>query len=181
MCTPPVRTDADREALWNALAQGDLDAVSTDHCPFTTADRRRGAAPDVQAWRDFSQVPGGLPGVETRLALIYQGVRDGRLSPERWVELTTTRPARLFGLGDRKGALEPGMDADIVVFDPGTTKRLDAGSLHMRTDHSPYASTTVTGWPSVTISRGTVVARGGEPADLEPGGGRYLRRRPRRP
>jgi len=179
MCTPPIRSAIDREALWDALAQGDLDAVSTDHCPFTTADRRRGWAPDVQVWRDFSQIPGGLPGVETRLALIYQGVREGRLSLERWVDLTATRPARLFGLGDRKGALEPGMDADVVVFDPAATKRLDAASLHMRTDHSPYADVTVTGWPVVTISGGVVVARDGEPADAEPGRGRYLRRRPR--
>jgi len=179
MCTPPVRAEADRKALWGALAAGDLDAVSTDHCPFTRADRRRGWAPDAETWRDFSHVPGGLPGVETRLSLVYQGVVEGRLSPERWVEVTATQPARLFGLGDRKGALEPGMDADIVVFDPAATKRLDAGLLHMRTDHSPYADLTVTGWPAVTISGGVVVARQGEPTDLEPGRGRYLRRPPR--
>jgi dihydropyrimidinase len=178
MCTPPVRTDADREALWGALADGHLDAISTDHCPFTTADRRRGWVPDAEGWRDFSQIPGGLPGVETRLGLAYRGVVEGRLSPERWVELTATRPARLFGLGDRKGALEPGMDADVVIFDPAATRRLDASSLHMRTDHSPYADVTVTGWPAMTISGGVVVARDGEPAVVEPGRGRYLRRLP---
>jgi dihydropyrimidinase len=181
MCTPPVRTATDREALWQALAEADLDAVSTDHCPFTVADRRRGWAPDAHAWQDFSQIPGGLPGVETRLALVYQGVVQGRLSPERWVALTATRPARLFGLGHRKGALEPGMDADVVVFDPTATKRLDAGSLHMRTDHSPYADLTVTGWPAVTISGGAILARQGEPAEVAPGRGRFLRRRPSGP
>ncbi len=179
MCTPPVRTDVDREALWDALAQGDLNAISTDHCPFTTADRRRGWAAGTEGWQDFTQIPGGLPGVETRLALAYQGVVEDRLSLLRWVVLTATAPARLFGLGDRKGALEPGMDADVVVFDPAATRRLDAPSLHMRTDHSPYASMAVTGWPALTISRGTVVARDGEPADIEPGRGRYLHRRPR--
>jgi len=176
LCTPPVRTEADRSALWEALATGDIDVVGTDHCPFTTADRRRGTTAD--GWRDFTQIPGGLPGVETRPALVYQGVRDGRLSLERWVEAIASTPARLFGLGDRKGRLEPGMDADVVVWDPAATRRLDAASLHMRTDHSPYASTTVTGWPALTIARGAVVARGGEPAQVEPGRGRFLARRP---
>jgi N-acyl-D-aspartate/D-glutamate deacylase len=106
-------------------------------------------------------------------------VVNGQWSVERWVELTATEPARLFGLGDRKGRLRPGMDADVVVFDPGASKRLDAGALHMRTDHSPYADVTVTGWPAVTISRGQVVALDGEPARIEPGRGRYLRRLPR--
>jgi hypothetical protein len=120
--------------------------------------------------------------LETRLSLAYQGVVEGRLSLERWLDVAAATPARLFGLGDRKGALEPGMDADIVVFDPGATRRLEASSLHMRTDHSPYASMALTGWPAVTISGGTVVARDGEPAeDLEPGRGRYLHRAPRRP
>jgi dihydropyrimidinase len=177
LCTPPVRMDTDREALWDALDVGDVDAVSTDHCPFTTVDRRRGTTGD--GWTDFTQIPGGLPGVETRLSLAYQGVVEGRLSLERWVDVVATSPARLFGLGDRKGRLEPGTDADIVVFDPAATRRLDTASLHMRTDHSPYASTTVTGWPAVTIARGTVVARNGEPADdLRIGRGRYLRRTP---
>lgn len=179
MCTPPVRAAADREVLWRALDDGDLSVLSTDHCPFTTADRRRGWAAETRGWRDFTEIPGGLPGVETRLALAYQGVVEGRLSLRRWVMLTATAPARLFGLGDRKGALAPGMDADVVVFDPSATKRLDAASLHMRTDHSPYADVTVTGWPAVTIAGGVVVARGGEPADVEPGRGRYLRRLPR--
>jgi len=179
LCTPPVRTGADRDVLWGALATGDLSVISTDHCPFTTADRRRGSAAETGGWHDFTQIPGGLPGVETRLALAYQGVLEHRLSLRRWILVTATVPARLFGLGDRKGALEPGTDADVVVFDPGATRRLEASSLHMRTDHSPYASTTVTGWPAVTISRGTVVARDGEPTEeLELGRGRYLRRRP---
>lgn len=176
LCTPPVRTDADRSALWGGLAAGDLDAVATDHCPFTTADRRRGVL--GEGWRDFTQIPGGLPGVETRPSLVYQGVRQRRLSLERWIESVASTPARLFGLGDRKGRLEPGLDADVVVWDPTATKRLEATSLHMRTDHSPYASTTVTGWPALTISRGTVVARNGEPAEVEEGRGRFLPRRP---
>ncbi len=83
-------------------------------------------------------------------------------------------PARLFGLAHRKGALQVGLDADVVVFDPEATRRLDAASLHMRTDHSPYAGLEVRGWPAVTIARGRIVARDGEPADVEPGWGRFV-------
>src|SRR5581483_6441174 len=176
VCVPPLRADADREALWRALGSGELQAVSTDHCPFTRADRRRGTRTGAGRWSAFTEIPGGLPGVETRLSLVFQGVRDGRLTPERWVELTSTAPARLFGLADRKGSISPGMDADLVVFDPAATKRLDARSLHMRTDHSPYADLTVTGWPAATISRGRVVALGGEPAAGLGGRGRFMAR-----
>ena len=180
MCTPPLRTDADREALWGALADDGLQAVATDHCPFTRADRRRGTGGDGA--KDFTQVPGGLPGLETRVPLLYQGVRDGRLSLERWVELIAAAPARLFGLSHRKGSLEPGLDADVVVFDPEAEHSLDASALHMRTDHSPYAGRSIRGWPVVTISRGTIVARDGEPAEVATGRGRYVpRRRSRMP
>jgi dihydropyrimidinase len=130
-------------------------------------------------WSTFAQIPGGLPGVETRLSLLYQGVRQERLSLERWVELTSGSPARLFGLAHRKGRLAEGLDADVVVFDPLASRRLDAGALHMRTDHSPYEGMEVRGWPAVTIARGRVVARGGEPADVEPGWGRFVPRVPR--
>ena len=177
MCTPPVRTDADREALWGALADGGLQAVSTDHCPFTRADRRRGTG--GEGVRDFTEVPGGLPGIETRVPLLYQGVRDGRLSLERWIELIAGGPARLFGLSHRKGSLAPGLDADVVLFDPEAEHALDAHALHMRTDHSPYEGRRIRGWPAVTISRGTIVARDGEPVEVEPGRGRFVRRRPR--
>ncbi len=176
VCVPPLRTDADRDALWEALASGDLDAVSTDHCPFTRDSRRRGTKGGGAHWKDFTEIPGGLPGVETRLSLVYQGVVEGRLPLERWVDVVASTPSRLFGMSHRKGRLAPGMDADVVVFDPGATKRLAAGALHMRTDHSPYADLTVTGWTAVTISRGRIVSRGGEPADVQPGWGRFVPR-----
>jgi len=166
VCSPPLRTAADRAALWTALGSGEVEIVSTDHCPFTRADRRR----------DPGHVPGGLPGVETRLALAYQGVRDGRLTLERWVDAVTGAPARHFGLRHRKGALRPGLDADLVIFDPAARRRLDAANLHSRSDHSPYQGLEVTGWPALTLSRGRVVARDGEPADVEPGWGRYVAR-----
>ena len=170
VCQPPVR---DRD-LWEALATGAVRIVSTDHCPFTRADRRRGVT--GEGWSNFTQIPGGLPGVETRLSLIHQGVVDGRLSLERWVDACVVEPARLFGLSDRKGALDSGFDADVVVFDPGARKTLNAASLHSRSDHSPYEGMTVAGWPARTYSRGRLVAKDGEPFDAEPGWGRYVSR-----
>lgn len=175
VCSPPLRSAADRRALWAALATGEIELVSTDHCPFSRADRRHGTG-DSESWRDFTEIPGGLPGVETRLALVYQGVVEGRLEPRRWVELVSGAPARRFGLAHRKGSLRPGLDADVVVFDPSATRSLDAADLHSRSDHSPYEGMTVRGWPALTISRGRVVARDGVPADVEPGWGRYVPR-----
>jgi dihydropyrimidinase len=178
VCAPPLRTDADAQALWGALADGTIEVVSTDHCPFTKADRRHGTADREGGWARFTEIPGGLPGVETRVSLAYQGVVDGRLTLVRWVDAVAGAPARLFGLDGSKGALTPGFDADVVVFDPGATKRLDAATLHSRSDHSPYEGSEVTGWPVLTLSRGWLVAEDGEAVDAEPGRGRFVRRRP---
>jgi dihydropyrimidinase len=178
VCSPPLREDADRLALWTALADGTLQVIATDHCPFTRADRRRGTAEDAARWATFREIPGGLPGVETRLSLVYQGVREDRLSLERWVDVVAGAPARLFGLDHLKGSLASGMDADVVVFDPDAHRRLEAGSLHMRTDHSPYEGMEVTGWPAAVFSRGRPVSKDGEPAEARPGWGRFVRRRP---
>ena len=115
-------------------------------------------------------VPGGLPGVETRLSLAYQGVRQGWLTPESWVAAVAGTPARIFGLAHCKGALAPGLDADVVVFDPAARKRLDASSLHMATDHSPYQGTEVIGWPAMTIARGRIVAKDGDRPRSSPAG-----------
>ena len=179
VCQPPIRTDTDREALWAALADGTIQVVSTDHCPFTKADRRRGVG--GAGWERFTEIPGGLPGVETRLSLIHQGVVEGRLTLERWIDACVLAPARLFGLSDRKGSLAPGFDADLVVFDPSATKHLDAANLHSRSDHSPYEGLEVTGWPAWTFSRGRAVAKDGDPHDAEPGRGRFVRRLPTPP
>jgi dihydropyrimidinase len=173
---PPIRGGTDRDALWSAIGGGDVEVVATDHCPFTKDDRRRGTTGD--GWENFTQIPGGLSGVETRVSLLYQGVREGRLSLERWVDAIAAAPARMFGLDHGKGAVREGLDADLVVFDPEAARRLDADWLHSRTDHSPYEGIAVIGWPALTISRGRVVARDGEPTDVEPGHGRFVRREP---
>ena len=175
VCAPPLRGAPDREALWVALGAGDVELVSTDHCPFTLADRRRGTT--GAGWKSFTEIPGGLGGVETRCSLTFQGVGSVRFSLERWVELTSGAPARLFGLDHRKGAVRPGYDADLVVFDPTATRRLDAASLHSRSDHSPYEGTTVTGWAALTLARGRIVAADGEPADPAAGWGQFVPRR----
>ena len=174
VCAPPLRSVSDQAALWSALGAGEVEVVATDHCPFTVPDRRRGT--NGVGWADFTQIPGGLSGVETRLALVYQGVLAGALSLERWVDATSTAPARLFGIDRCKGSLRPGLDGDVVVFDPDATRRLDAGNLHSRADHSAYAGITVTGWPALTVSRGRVVSVDGEPADVSPAWGRFVPR-----
>jgi len=177
VCTPPLRDPWHREELWEGLARGWVHTVATDHCPFWMHDRSAGIADRREGFADFTEVPGGLPGVETRLTLVWQGVRAGRLSAADWVRLCAEAPARTFGLFPRKGCLRVGADADVVVWDPERVQSLDAEALHMRVDHSPYAGQVVRGWPALVLSRGRVVARDGAFVG-EPGWGRYLPREP---
>jgi dihydropyrimidinase len=167
--SPPLRTKHNQSALWAGLAAGTLQTIGTDHCPFTRAEKARGRA-------DFSQIPSGLPGIETRLGLLYHyGVREGRLSLSDWVRLTATNPARLFGLYPRKGTLAPGSDADLVIFDPERRQCLDASSLHMATDISPYAGWEVRGWPRQVLQRGSFLVKDGTFVG-QPGAGEFIRR-----
>jgi len=175
VCAPPLRDQRHSEELWDGLARGHLQVVATDHCPFTQADKDRGFS--GEGWADFTGIPGGLPGIETRLALIYQQVVEGRLTPEAWVDRCCTAPAKLFGLHPRKGELTAGSDADVVIFDPAQERPLVAERLHMNVDYSPYEDVVVRGWPELVLCRGRVVARSGEPVG-EPGWGRYLSRGP---
>ncbi|MDA8281795.1 MAG: amidohydrolase family protein, partial [Actinomycetota bacterium] len=127
----------------------------TDHCPFCFKDQKelgRG---------DFSKIPNGLPGVEHRMDLVYQGVTAGHITVERWVELTSTTPARLFGLYPRKGSLLPGSDADIVVYDPDRSHVLGAAAHHMAVDYSVWEGQRVRGGVDTVVSRGEVVLRDG--------------------
>ncbi len=175
VCTPPLRDPWHSEELWEGLARGWLHTVATDHCPFWVADRHAGMQGRPDGWQDFTEIPGGLPGIETRLALVWDGVQHGRLSRSDWVRLCAEAPARLFGLWPRKGSLRVGADADVVVWDPERVQSLDANALHMATDHSPYEGMSSTGWPSLVTVRGTVVAREGRYVG-EPGHGRFLER-----
>jgi dihydropyrimidinase len=170
--SPPLRDKSDQEALWRALAGGDLQVVSTDHCPFNFAGQKdRGRD-------DFSLIPSGMPGIETRVPLLYHfGVNEGRFSINRFVELVATNPARLHGLAPQKGGITVGGDADLVIFDPEKQVRLSRENLHMNVDHSPYEDITVRGYPVRTISRGKTIALDGEFVGRE-GDGRFLRCRP---
>jgi len=176
VCTPPLRDPWHAEELWEGLARGTVHTVATDHCPFRREDRKAGTAGG--GWADFTEIPGGLPGIETRLALVWEGVRAGRLTAADWVRLCAEAPARTFGLWPAKGSLAVGADADVVVWDPERRHRLDASDLHMDVDHSPYAGRVAVGWPRLVLARGRVVARDGMFAG-EPGSGRYVARTPR--
>ncbi len=166
VCTPPLRDPWHAEELWEGLARGWIHTVATDHCPFWVHDR---AAPD------FTRIPGGLPGIETRLALVWDGVAAGRITVEDWVRLCAEAPARTFGLFPAKGALRPGSDADVVVWDPSYSHSLDAAALDMAVDHSPYEGRATAGWPRLVFSRGRLVARDGSFCG-EPAWGRYVAR-----
>ena len=169
---PPPRTAADRAALWAGLTAGEIDTVATDHCPFFYATQK------IRGRDDFSRIPGGAPGIETRLALLYtHGVRAGHLSHERWVEVCCTEPARRFGLAPRKGTLSVGADADLVIFDPDRRVTLRAETLHQNVDYCPYEDWKAHGYPETVLSRGEIVVSDGEftgPA----GRGQFLHSRP---
>ncbi|HET8681221.1 MAG TPA: dihydropyrimidinase [Micromonosporaceae bacterium] len=168
VCSPPLRPPGHQEELWKGLRRGDLDVVATDHCPFTTVQKQRGAG-------DFTRIPNGLPGVEDRLTLVFQAVLDGRLSLTRWVEVVSTAPAKLFGLYPRKGTVAPGCDADLVVFDPGAERTISARSHHMNVDYSCYEGLRVRGVPDVVMQRGQILVEHGA-FHGRPGAGQYLSR-----
>ncbi len=170
---PPLRTDADQRALWKGLRRAELDMIATDHCPFTREQKR---------WRgSFADLPYGLPGVETLLPLVYsEGVGHGRLHLPDLARLLSEGPARVHGLYPRKGTVEVGSDADLVVFDPDATWEVRAAGLHMNTDFSPYEGWSVTGRVVATIARGEVVYRDDDVVASR-GRGRFLFREPRAP
>jgi dihydropyrimidinase len=156
VCSPPIRSKHDKRHhhadLWKGLRMNELAIVSTDHCPFCMKDQKE------LGLGNFSKIPNGMGGVEHRMNLIYQGVVNGELSVTRWVETCCTTPARMFGMYPKKGALLPGSDADIVLYDPnGTTKIGINDTHHMNMDHSSWEGTTIDGKVSLVMSRGTVV------------------------
>jgi dihydropyrimidinase len=155
--SPPLRPKDTQERLWRGLAFNDLQAISTDHCPFCMKEQK------TLGRNDFSKIPNGAPGIETRMSLIYDGgVRTGRISLNRFVELTSTSPAKIFGLFPRKGTIAPGSDADIVIFDPEKKVRLSQKTLHMKVDYNPYEGREVVGVSDTVISRGRVIIDGGK-------------------
>jgi dihydropyrimidinase len=168
--SPPLREKAKQRELWRGLAFNDLQCISTDHCPFCMKEQK------ALGRNDFSKIPNGAPGIETRMSLVYDGgVREGRISLNRFVELTSTSPAKIFGLFPRKGTIAPGSDADIVVFDPNRTITLSAKTLHMKVDYNPYEGRQVTGAADTVVSRGRLVIENGKFVGRA-GSGAFLKR-----
>jgi dihydropyrimidinase len=154
--TPPLRDKRHQAILWDGLKNGHLQVVSTDHCSFRYADQK------ALGKDDFTKIPNGGPGIENRLQLLYHyGVNQGRLSMNRFVELVSTAPARIFGLYPRKGALEAGSDADIVLWDPQAEHTISAQTHHMRVDYSLFEGFRVKGNARTVLSRGKVIVDGG--------------------
>jgi len=160
--SPPLREKWHQEELWKGLAKNDLQVVSTDHCPFCMKEGFKGQPKQKELGKgDFSKIPNGAPGVETRMVLLYDGgVLGGRITLNRWIELTSTTPAKIMGMFPRKGTIAPGSDADIVVWDPKKAQTLSAKTLHMRVDYNPYEGRKVKGKAEVVLSRGEVIIDG---------------------
>lgn len=156
VCSPPLRERDQAEHLWAALRTGILRAVSSDHCPFRMDQKAAGRD-------DFTQIPNGVPGVETLVPLVWTlGVGGGHISPNHFVDLVATTPARLFGLQPHKGSLDVGADADIMLFDPAREVTLRSAQLHQNLDYTPYDGFPCRGYPVLTLSRGDPVWQDGK-------------------
>jgi dihydropyrimidinase len=156
VCSPPLRPKDHQDDLWSGLRQGDLQLVATDHAPFNYKGQK-----DL-GMANFAKIPNGLPSVEDRFTLIFQGVHDGRIGLNRFVDLVATAPAKMFGLYPRKGTIAPGSDADIVVFDPEHERVISAETHHMNVDYSAFEGRAVRGLPELVLQRGTVLVENGQ-------------------
>jgi dihydropyrimidinase len=170
VCSPPLRPKDHWDDLWSGLVKDDLQIVSTDHCPFDFHGQKelgRG---------DFRKVPNGLPGVEDRVDLMHDGgVVGGRITRERWVEIVSTAPAKIFGMYPKKGSITVGADADIVVYDPDKKRTISAKTHHMDVDYSCYEGRDVQGASEIVLSRGSVIVQNGEFTGKK-GAGRFVKR-----
>jgi dihydropyrimidinase len=175
--SPPLRAQSHQDALWRGLATGDLQVVSTDHCPFCFTEHAHGLKFSKEIGRDsFARIPNGAPGVETRMPLIFSGgVGAGRISLNRFVQLTATGPAKLFGLFPKKGTIAVGSDADLVLFDADESWTIRAAEHHSRVDYSLYEGREVTGRVKKVFLRGELIVDGQSWLGAK-GGGEYLPR-----
>lgn len=168
ICSPPLRKDEDMNALWQGLEYDEIDLVSTDHCSFTAQQKRAGEG-------DFTRIPGGMPGVEDRVHLMYQScVSEGLLEPYELVRYLSANPAKLFGLYPQKGALQPGSDGDIVLFDPEEEWALTSESSHNAAGYTPYEGWQIKGRVKEVFLRGAHVVQNG--ALIASGQGKYIPR-----
>jgi dihydropyrimidinase len=169
--TPPLREKWHQEKLWQGLAKDVLQVVSTDHCPFCYKEQKE------MGKDDFTKIPNGGPGIEHRLSLVFTGgVHGGRFSPNRFVQLVSTAPAKLFGLYPHKGTIAVGADADLVIFDPNEEQVISAKTHHMRVDYSMFEGIRVKGVPKVVFSRGRSIVSNGKFTG-KAGAGEFVRRK----
>ena len=172
VCSTPLRSRAEghQDELWRYLRSGDVATVSTDHCPFCMKDQKE------MGVGDFSKIPNGIGSVEHRMDLMFQGVKSGKITLEKWVEVCCTTPARMFGMYPKKGIVSPGADADLVVYDPGGHTSIGGGKAHhMNMDYSAYEGFEIEGHVDTVISRGRVIVDDGAYTG-NPGHGRFVKR-----
>jgi dihydropyrimidinase len=179
VCSPPMRQPKDQQALWRALSAGLLQVVSTDHCPFFFDGTKPGTIRGKELGEgDFSKIPNGVPGIEDRQMIMWdKGVNGGHFNPNRFVELTATNPAKIFGMYPRKGTIAVGADADIVLWDAQAKHTISAATMHMRTDYNLYEGLQVTGKPDKVFLRGKLIVDGDKWLG-EQGKGQFVRRSP---
>ena len=171
VCSTPLRSRAEghQDHMWQALRTNDLQMVSTDHCPFCMKGQKELGV------GDFRKIPNGIGTIEHRMDLMYQGVVTGELSLERWVELTSTTPARMFGMYGKKGVIAPGADGDVVVYDPNGHTSISAETHHMNMDHSAWEGYEIDGHVDTVISRGKVIIDGNQYLGAK-GDGKFIKR-----
>jgi len=171
VCSTPLRTKHEHHQadLWTGLRTNDLSVVSTDHCPFCMKEQKE------LGLNDFRAIPNGIGGVEHRMDMIYQGVVQGEISLPRWVELCSTTPARMMGLYPKKGVIQPGADADIVIFNPNHEWTISVDNHHMNMDYSAYEGITLPGKVETVLARGQVIVDDGQYSGRK-GDGRFIAR-----
>jgi dihydropyrimidinase len=184
ICSPPVRTAVDNARLWKGVAEGTIQTIGTDHCPFfydgtkpINYEGREIAIPGKELGKDdFTKIPNGLPGVGDRLPVLWtKAVVAGKMSPNQFVALMSTNPAKIFGLYPRKGSLLPGSDADIVIWEPNRKLTYGLAYAHHRTDYNLYEGWELTGFPEKVFLRGNLIVDGSQWYG-KPGMGKYLKR-----
>ncbi|MBT8361518.1 MAG: dihydroorotase [Deltaproteobacteria bacterium] len=166
--TPVMRNEENRRQLWESIAEGMIDTIGSDHCPYTVEEKERGKD-------DIWRAPNGLPGLETLLPVLLNGVNDGLISLEKVVEITSAKPAKIYGLAPLKGEITPNSDADLTIVDMEKEQKYDAEKGPSKCSWSPYEGMTFRGWPVITVVRGEIVAADGE-VKVEPGYGDYVPR-----
>ena len=172
ICSPPIREKHHQEKLWEGIRKGYIQTVATDHCSFSFSEQK------LMGKDDFRKCPNGLPGVETRVVLMFsEGVSKGRIDINKFVEVVSTNPAKLFGIYPQKGCIAAGSDADLVVIDPKIRKKITKGELHENTDYTPFEKIEIIGCPVMTISKGEIIVKDNKFIGQK-GRGKFLKRKP---